>query len=89
MEKKANDFEEEHGWCPDYGYEQIDPDKRMPNTDLTYREAVQIIKDALAAKPVGGKATYITADGVYEADHNYEPPKVKKIEWNEEDEGEE
>lgn len=21
LAKKANDFEEEHGWCPDYGYE--------------------------------------------------------------------
>lgn len=81
MGKKANDFEEEYGWCPDYGYEQIDPDKRMPNTDLTYREAVLIIKDALAAKPVGGKAKYITAEGMYEVDLDYEPPKVKKIEW--------
>ena len=21
LAKKANDFEEEHGWCPDYGYD--------------------------------------------------------------------
>ena len=24
LAKKANDFEEEHGWCPDYGYEMFE-----------------------------------------------------------------
>lgn len=24
LAKRANDFEEEHGWCPDYGYEVYD-----------------------------------------------------------------
>lgn len=45
LAKMANDFEEEHGYCPDYGYEN--PDAPMPNTDLTLREAFEIVEKAL------------------------------------------
>lgn len=46
LAKKANDFEEEHGWCPDYGYES--PDEVIPNTGgMTVREAYDIVWKAV------------------------------------------
>ena len=40
-------------------------------------EAVEFLREALKPK---GKAVWLTAKGVYEIDHSYNPPRVTKIE---------
>lgn len=38
LAKKANDFEEEHGWCPDYGY---DTERRKIEIEITKKTTLQ------------------------------------------------
>ena len=43
-DKFANDFEEEHGWCPDAGYEEIKKTGGCPSPCLDYTK--KLIKEA-------------------------------------------
>ena len=53
----------------------------MPKTEDSLSESVKkFIEEVAKIKPLDGKITIITANGTYEIDQNYDPPRVTKKE---------
>lgn len=45
-------------------------------------DLLELAKQLIFTRPTG-KVTWMTKDGAYELDYNFNPPKVKKIEGDE------
>ena len=50
--------------------------------DVDNDDLLELVKQITFSRPTG-KVTWITKNGVYELDYNFDPPKIKKIKGEE------